>query len=154
MKLYLGSLICLALFLAGCSGEQKKAEAASTKTPEPITVQTVAAESRVLDKTLSVTGSLHPDETMSASAEVPGTVTRILVDFGQPVRKGQVVAELDRRELNLQTERSKAAMAQALARLALNLRRRMSVPNRRLPFARRRRKWKMRVTSTKTHPVW
>lgn len=115
----LGAVILLSgLFLAGCSSEQKKAEA-STK-PEPVAVQTVAARSQMLDKTLPVTGSIHPDETVAVSAEVPGRITAIHVDFGHSVRKGQVLAELDRQELNLAVERSKAALAQALARLGLD----------------------------------
>ncbi len=71
------------------------------KQPEPIEVRTAAVETRKVDKTISVTGSLHPDETVSVSSEVPGRVSSILVDFGQNVRKGQVIAELDKQELNL-----------------------------------------------------
>ena len=106
--------------LAGCSTDEKKAEAASTKQPEPIEVRTAAVETRKVDKTISVTGSLHPDETVSVSSEVPGRVSSILVDFGQNVRKGQVIAELDKQELNLALDRSRAALAQALARLGLD----------------------------------
>jgi RND family efflux transporter MFP subunit len=107
------------LMTAGCSREQKKAEA-SSKAPEPLTVQTVAAQSRLLDSTISVTGSLNADETVSVGAEVPGRITAIPVDFGQNVRKGQVIAELDKQELSLALERSKASLAQALARLGLD----------------------------------
>lgn len=105
--------------LAGCSREQKKAEASSAP-PEPLAVQTVAAQSRLLDNTISVTGSLNPDESVSVGAEVPGRITAINVDFGQSVRKGQVIAELDKQELNLALERAKASLAQALARLGLD----------------------------------
>jgi membrane fusion protein, multidrug efflux system len=110
----------LCLLLAGCSREQDNAQAASTKPPEPLAVQTMAAQTRVIDKTISVTGALHADETVSVSSEVPGRVTAVHVDFGQSVRKGQVVAELDKQELSLALERSRAALAQALARLGLN----------------------------------
>lgn len=120
MKFSAFGVLLSALFLAGCSGEQKKAEAASTKAPEPLAIQTVAAQARMLDKTLSVTGSLEPDEKVSVSSEVPGRVTAIHVDFGQNVRKGQVVAELDKQELSLAHERAKASLAQALARLGLD----------------------------------
>jgi RND family efflux transporter MFP subunit len=108
------------LLLAGCSGGQKKAEASTAKAAEPFAIQTVAAQSRLLDRTLSVTGSLEPDETVSVSSEVPGRVTAINVDFGQNIRKGQVVAELDKQDLSLAHERAKASYAQALARLGLD----------------------------------
>jgi RND family efflux transporter MFP subunit len=42
------------------------------------------------------------------------------VDFGHQVRKGRIIAELDKQELTLQLERSRAALAQALARLGLD----------------------------------
>ena len=120
MKFTAFGVLLSALFLAGCSGEEKKAEAASAKAPEPLAIQTVPAQARMLDKTLSVTGSLEPDEQVSVSSEVPGRVTAIHVDFGQNVRKGQVVAELDKQELTLAFERAKASLAQALARLGLD----------------------------------
>jgi RND family efflux transporter MFP subunit len=107
------------MILAGCSREQKT-EAASAKQPEPLEIRTAAVETRKLDKFISVTGSLHPDETVPISAEVPGRVSNILVDFGQNVRKGQVIAELDKQELNFTLDRSKASLAQALARLGLD----------------------------------
>ena len=108
MKARFLHVLTAGLLLAGCSREEKKAEAASAKQPEPIEMRTAAVETRKIDKTISVTGSLHPDETVSVSAEVPGRVSAILVDFGQNVRKGQVIAELDKQELNLALERSKA----------------------------------------------
>jgi RND family efflux transporter MFP subunit len=105
--------------VAGCSRDQEKAEAASKPAAEPISVQTVAAQNRIVDRTISVTGSLHPDETVSVSSEVPGRLVAVHVDFGQEVRKGQVIAELDKRELTLAVERAKASLSQALARLGL-----------------------------------
>jgi RND family efflux transporter MFP subunit len=112
-------VVAVLLLSVGCAKQEKKAEAAS-KPAEPLTIQTAAAQSRSVERTLSVTGSLNPDETVSVSAEVPGRVISIPVDFGQNVRKGQVIAELDKQELNLALERSKAALAQTLARLGLD----------------------------------
>ena len=114
------TLILAGLMLAGCSREQKTAEAASTKQPEPLEIRTASVETRKVDKSISVTGALHPDETVSVSAEVPGRVSSIFVDFGQNVRKGQIIAELDKQELNFALDRSKAALAQILARLGLD----------------------------------
>jgi RND family efflux transporter MFP subunit len=120
MRARMSIVLAAGLVLAGCSPEQKKAEAASTAQPEPVEIRTQAAEIRKLDRSIAVTGSLHPDETVAVSSEVPGRVSAILVDFGQHVRKGQVIAELDKQELTLALQRSKAAMAQALARLGLD----------------------------------
>ncbi|MGH9627248.1 MAG: efflux RND transporter periplasmic adaptor subunit [Bryobacteraceae bacterium] len=118
MKLGISCVLLSITLLAGCSREQKKAEA-SAKAPEPLSVRTATAETRAVEKTISVTGALHPDEVASVSSEIAGRVAAIHVDFGHSVRKGQVVAELDKQEVSLRLERSKAALAQALAQLGL-----------------------------------
>lgn len=83
MTIRFGVIPLLCLLLIGCSREENKAEASSAKTPEPVAVETVAAQTRLIDKTISVTGALHPDESVSVSSEVPGRITAIHVDFGQ-----------------------------------------------------------------------
>lgn len=122
MKLCLGLSLLLALFMSGCSREgQAKVEAASkTQAAAPIPVRVAVAETRPLNRAISVTGSLLPDETVSISSEVAGRVSEIFADFGQRVRKGDILAELDKREFNLQYERTRAALAQALARVGLD----------------------------------
>jgi len=73
-----------------------------------------------VERSIFVTGSLHPDETVTVSAEVPGRVSKLYFDFGQDIQQGQVVTELDRQELTIGLERSRAALAQALARIGLD----------------------------------
>lgn len=91
-------------------------------------VRVAKAELRRAPRTISVTGSLLPDETVQVSAEVAGRLTEIRADFGQQVRKGEVLAELDKREFTLQLERARAALAQALARVGLDPSREEAVP--------------------------
>ena len=74
----------------------------------PVTAQ--AAELRKIDRVISVTGSLNPDESVTVNSEVIGRVTAILFDFGQAVHKGDVLAEIDKQEYQIQIERSKAAL--------------------------------------------
>jgi RND family efflux transporter MFP subunit len=108
----------LAVFTVACS-RSKEVQAATSKAPEPPSVAVAAAETRRIDRSISVTGSLSADESVTISPEVQGRVKAIYFDFGQPVRKGQVVAEIDPAEYQIQLERSKATLAQALARLGL-----------------------------------
>jgi RND family efflux transporter MFP subunit len=56
---------------------------------------------------------------VTVSNEIDGLLAEVRVDFGQQVRKGQILAELDKRELELGCERARAALAQALARIGL-----------------------------------
>ena len=115
------TLVLAGLMLAGCSESRKPPRPRARKQPEPLDIRTAVVETRKMDKSISVTGSLHPDETVSVSAEVPGRVSSILVDFGQNVRQGQIIAELDKQELNLSLWSAvRPRMAQALARLGLD----------------------------------
>jgi len=117
MSKFMGLLIALLLILGGCGKKTEEVKAAPA--PEALAVQTALAEARTVEKSLMVTGSLHPDEQTTVSSEVPGRLKTVDVDFGQSVRRGQVVAQLDTTELSLQLERARAALAQAQARLGL-----------------------------------
>ncbi len=120
MKLKSSSLVVLAggLLLFSCG--KKEAPVQAAKPEAPLAVKAVAVETRQVNRTLSLTGSLVPDDTINAVFEIPGHINSIAVDFGQSVRKGQVLAQLDRTELNLQLERAKSAVSQALARMGLD----------------------------------
>src|SRR6266481_9913448 len=91
-------LVLILSVYIGCSRREQKAEASAAPKPELVLVKTAAAETRRIDKIISVTGSLNPDETVSVSFEVAGRVSAMHVDFGQSVRKGEVIAELDKQE--------------------------------------------------------
>lgn len=110
----------LVLFLAGCGSQKQDQSKSARKAPDPISVRVAKSKARTVERSVMATGSLLADETVTVSSEVAGRVTRIVVDFGQSVKKGAVVAQLDTVELSLQVERSKATLAQALARLGLD----------------------------------
>ncbi len=110
-------VVLLALMIVACS---KKETATETKAPEPIEVETAVAEARTVEKTISVTGELQAEESVNISLEVAGRVAKIHYDFGQFVKKGAVIAELDAREYQIQVDRARAMLNQALARIGLN----------------------------------
>ena len=112
-------LVVLALTLAAC---EKKAATETKKAPsaEVIVVKTMPAESRTVERSILITGSLQPDETASVSSEVAGRIARIHGDFGQAVKKGDVLVELETTEFQIDIDRKRAAISQALARLGLD----------------------------------
>jgi RND family efflux transporter MFP subunit len=117
--------VCVALLLvAACSRKQDapppQTAAQAAARPAPIAVKTASAESRSIRKNIDITGTLVPDETTTVSCEVAGRVAEVRYDFGQPVRKGAVVARLDGTEFSIQLDRVKASLAQALARVGLD----------------------------------
>lgn len=49
-------------------------------------------------------GRVKPSEEINLSFKIPGTILNILVEDGQPVKKGQLIAEMDSRDYLLQFE--------------------------------------------------
>jgi RND family efflux transporter MFP subunit len=121
MRLAALVILALTLLIPGCGNRaQTEAEAASKAKPEPVTVRVATAETRHLGSNVSVTGSLQPDEMISLSSEVAGRLAEVRYDFGQTVRQGDIVAELDKRELVIQCDRARAALTQSLAAIGLD----------------------------------
>ncbi|MCX7604609.1 MAG: efflux RND transporter periplasmic adaptor subunit [Bryobacteraceae bacterium] len=110
----------LAVALAGCGTKQETTAKAASRPAAPVAVRTAVAEQRTVERSIMVTGSLAADDTTTVSCEVPGRVAKLHFDFGQAVRKGQVMAELDRQELTLQLERARASLEQAMARVGMD----------------------------------
>jgi len=67
---------------------------------------------------VTATGDLQPTNTVAVGTEVSGTIDEVLVDFNDPVHKGQVLARLDTERLEAAVAQSRAAVATARARLA------------------------------------
>jgi RND family efflux transporter MFP subunit len=112
------------LLAAGCGRQAApaaagKSEAAPRPEAAPVAIRTAAAEQRSVVRSIAATGSLLPDDTVTISSEVQGRVAKIHYDFGQAVRQGAVLVELDPTEYDLQIERARGALNQALARLGL-----------------------------------
>ncbi len=106
-----------AAFLVGCGQKKSASSAATTASVQPVEVSAVAK--RDLSETLSLVGSLAPNETAQIRAEISGQVRAVLFDEGQVVTKDQVLIRIDDAEL-----RAQLAQAEARFKLAeLNLKR-------------------------------
>lgn len=75
------------------------------------TVETVAVST--LPATREVSGTIRPAVTSVLSSKVPGNVTRILVREGDRVRAGQLLLELDGRDLDAQRQAAVAGSQEA-----------------------------------------
>ena len=67
---------------------------------------------------VTANGTLQPTRTVNIGSELSGTVTRVLVDVNDRVRKGQVLVELDTAKFGDQVARSRATVASATAKVA------------------------------------
>lgn len=70
-----------------------------------------------LTVTVTATGSLEPINKVDVGVEVSGTIEKILVDFNDLVKAGQVLAELDTSKLRAQVLQAKAAVDSARAKV-------------------------------------
>jgi RND family efflux transporter MFP subunit len=73
----------------------------------------VTVQPRDLSRTIIVTGPVEAIRTVSVSARTAGTLVSVLVEEGDRVRSGQLLAELDTREIAAQLERANAVLANA-----------------------------------------
>ena len=80
---------------------------------------TEAASTGNLVVTASASGTLQPTKSVDVGSELSGTVTNVLVDENDRVKKGQVLARLDTARLNDAVARSRAALAAAQAAVRL-----------------------------------
>ena len=66
-----------------------------------------------IQTTISSTGTLSPMDTVNIGTQVSGDISKIYVDFNSKVKKGQVIAELDRSKLQTVLYQAKIAASSA-----------------------------------------
>ncbi len=76
--------------------------------PPPEAVTTIVAEQQEWPATLSAIGTVAAVQGVTVSADLPGTVERVLFESGQAVRAGDVLALLDTRQERAQLAASEA----------------------------------------------
>ena len=96
------------LVLAGCDGSSDATPAAAPERTVAITAATAKARPvRVVERTL---GRLEAQALAAVSAETSGRVTATLAEEGEPVRAGQVLAEIDNERQRLVLESAEATV--------------------------------------------
>jgi RND family efflux transporter MFP subunit len=108
----------LAAFTAACSGENSAAAAqsASSVVEAPVVDVVVArATTGAIESGLEISGTLAARTRVGVKPKLPGRLERVLVDIGDRVNQGQVIATLDRGEVDAQVDAAIAAVAVANA---------------------------------------
>jgi len=70
-----------------------------------------------LAKSVVATGKVEPITKVEIKSKASGIVKKLYVEYGDRVKKGQLLAQLDKLEIEAQVEQSKAALAAAQANL-------------------------------------
>jgi membrane fusion protein (multidrug efflux system) len=79
----------------------------------PVAVAVVAP--RTLSRAVTVSGPIEPIRTVTVSSQTTGTLVSVLVEEGDRVHTGELMAEFDAREAKAQLERARAVLANAEA---------------------------------------
>ncbi|GEM_PF-1081105 len=111
-------ILTLAIIVAGCQSPEATVQATPGAAEIlPVDVPVVTATVGDIEAALEISGTLAPRSRVPVKPRLPGSLDRVLVDIGDAVREGQVIATVDRREIDAQADAAAAAVAVAKAAL-------------------------------------
>ena len=101
--------------LTGCSDN-----ATSTEPPEvqAVAVSITEIQRSSIENLRTVVGKTQPVQEVSVFAKMPGTVTQVNAEVGQPVSKGDMLFSVEDEDIRLQVQQAQAGLNSARANLA------------------------------------
>jgi multidrug efflux pump subunit AcrA (membrane-fusion protein) len=109
----------------GCSKRSAEGPGKEAGVPAPAraarAVTVATATDQVMERTVAVIGSLAAHDEATLSVKVPGRLQTLAVDLGSSVRQGQLIAQVEPKDYELQLIQAEALLSQARARLGLTL---------------------------------
>ena len=107
-KIWIGvgviALIAIAVWLL--SGGKKE---------ELVSFETAKVIRQDIHTTITATGTIEPVTSVTVGTQVSGIVSKLYVDYNSIVKKGQVIAELDKTNLISELNTSKANLASPIS---------------------------------------
>src|SRR6202042_1982086 len=80
------------------------------KEDKPVVLQTQRPRFGYISKSVTATGPVQPVDTVTVGSQVSGTLKNIFTDFNARVKKGQLIAELDKSLFDAQVNQFKAKL--------------------------------------------
>lgn len=127
-KLVFSAIAILAAAAIGGGGYQYWKNKKSTTAPQqaggrrgrrmPTSVLTVPAKTQNVDVYVSALGTVTPAQSVSVISQVTGRLTQIFFKEGQYVKRGTLLAKVDTRGYEANTEQYRGTLAQSEAQLA------------------------------------
>lgn len=87
------------------------------KKEETITFDTAAVAPANIMNSITATGTIEPVTSVTVGTQVSGIVSKLFVDYNSVVKKGQVIAELDKTNLMSQLNTAKTQLTTAQSQL-------------------------------------
>ena len=66
------------------------------KTPAPIAISTVKPAFGYIAQSVTATGKIEPEDTVTVGTQISGIIQKLNVDFNSKVKKGQLLVQLDK----------------------------------------------------------
>ncbi len=88
------------------------------KKENAVTYNTAKAETKDITTSVTATGTLEPVTSVTVGTQVSGIVAHLYVDYNSVVKKGQVIAELDKTNLLSELASAKAQLSSAKSSLS------------------------------------
>ena len=109
-KLWIGivAVVLVALVIWMLSGGKKE---------QTVEFETTKVEKQNISTSITATGTIEPVTSVTVGTQVSGIVSKLYVDYNSVVRKGQVIAELDKTNLISELNRAKADLTSAQSTL-------------------------------------
>src|SRR4051812_4015123 len=89
-------LACALLFSIPSCSQKKDSQKKDFDTGPVQTVKTTKVQSMPMERTVTVTGSFHAHEQATLTVKSPGRLQKVAVDVGSVVKKGDLLAQIDR----------------------------------------------------------
>ena len=91
------------------------------KKEEKVSFETAKVENSNIHTSITATGTIEPVTSVTVGTQVSGIVAKLYVDYNSVVKKGQVIAELDRTNLISELNTAKANLSSAQSSAAYEL---------------------------------
>ena len=116
------AFVAVVTLAPGCSKQAAGRSSRATVGTAPARAVTVATVTeQVMERAVAVIGSLAAHDEATLSVKVPGRLQTLAVDLGSSVRQGQLIAQVEPKDYELQLTQAEAFLSQARARLGLTL---------------------------------
>ena len=87
------------------------------KKEEKVEFETTKLERQDIHTSITATGTIEPVTSVTVGTQVSGIVSKLYVDYNSVVKKGQIIAELDKTNLISELNRAKADLSSAQSTL-------------------------------------
>lgn len=87
------------------------------KKEEPIVLQTQKPAKGYIAQSVTATGRIEPVDTVTVGTQVSGIIKYVYADFNSKVKKGQLIAELDKSLLQATVDQAKGTLLNAQSQL-------------------------------------